>query len=125
AQWASLQLALIDYFHSDPKIRNPSRVMRIPYFDHLSEDIGGCVVRQRVLLVHFDPKQRYSIDQILQAFSPSCKPSCQSGVTNNTSFLNWSDLNAELRRRLLSHSTCKIDQDGQWAHCKGICHNGK
>ena len=52
-------------------------------------------------------------------------PSCQSGLTTNTNFLNWNDLNAELRRRLLSHSTCKIDQDGQWAHCKGICHNGK
>src|SRR5258706_5412612 len=80
-QWASLQLTLIDYFHSDPKIRNPSRVMRIPYFDHLFEDTSGCVVRQRVLLVHFHPEQRYSIDQILQAFSPSCEPSDQSGLT--------------------------------------------
>lgn len=124
-EWASLQLALIDYFHGDSKIRNPSRVMRLPYFDHLSEGTNGCVVRQRVLLVQFHPEQRYSVDQILQAFSPSCEPSCQSSVTTSTTFMNWSDLNAELRRRLLSHSTCKIDQHGQWAHCKGICHNGK
>lgn len=83
------------------------------------------MVRQCVLLVHFHPEQRYSIDHILQAFSPRCEPSCQTSLTTNTSFLNWSDLNAELRRRFLSHSTCRIDQDGQWAHCKGICHNGK
>jgi AAA domain len=125
-QWVSLQEALIDYFRSDPKIRNPSRVMRLPYFDHLSEGTNGCVVRQRVLLVQFHPEQRYSVDQILQAFSPpSSEPSRQSSVTTVTTFMNWSDLNAELRRRLLSHSTCKIDQNGQWAHCKGICHNGK
>lgn len=124
-QWVSLQQGLIDYFRSDPKIRNPSRVMRLPYFDHLSEDTSGSVVRQRVHLAHFYPEQRYTIDQIQKVFPPNREPGSKSGLATETTFLSWSELSTELTRRFLSHPTCKIDRDGKWAHCKGVCHNGK
>ncbi len=124
-QWLSAQQSLIDYFQGDPKIRNPSRVMRLPYFDHLSKDTGGGIFRQRVRLVHFDPKQRYTVDQIQKAFPPNLEAVSQPGCKAEKTFASWSDLNTELRRRVLSHSTCKIDREGKWAHCKGICHNGK
>lgn len=38
-------------------------------------------------------------------------------------FSTIEELNAELKRRIMSHDTAKMQNDGWW-HCKGICHNG-
>jgi hypothetical protein len=123
--WASLQQQLIVCFKSDPKIKNPSRVMRLPHFDHLSQDGNGHLTQQCVRLVHFDPERRYTIDEIKQAFPPVLQVSSNHHWESEAGFATWNDLNAELRRRFLAHPTCKVDRNGEWAHGKGICHNGK
>lgn len=54
-RWAPLQLRLINYFGSDPTIKNPSRVMRVPGFYHCKQE-----PRVMVKWIHFNGKKRYS-----------------------------------------------------------------
>lgn len=123
-QWREVQLRLIAYFKSDPKIKNPSRVMRVPGFDHVSAD-GS---RVKVQGVQFEPSARFTVEQMLAAFppvqelTPATKPS-KTEVTCNESFATWDELNTEARRRMLAHPTCK--EKGGWARLRGICHNGE
>ena len=119
--WRDVQARLIAYFDGDIKIKNPSRVMRLPFFNHLSAS-GEKV---RVEIGEFNPEQRYTPIQMVAAF-PSVEIKDGKGKETYTPSLNnletWDALNSELRRRMLSHSSCRIR--GQWAHLRGVCHNG-
>jgi hypothetical protein len=67
-EWRGVQEALIAYFQSDPKIKDPSRVMRLPHFHHIAIAEGGQRQYQRVKLVAFAAEQRYSVAQMQEAF---------------------------------------------------------
>jgi hypothetical protein len=67
--WVSMHLRLIHHFRSDPSIKNPSRVMRLPGFDHLRVEKGQ-YIRHPVRLVFIDPKLRYSLAELREAFPP-------------------------------------------------------
>src|SRR5262245_32835778 len=67
ADWREVQHRLIAYFDGDNKIKNPSRVMRVPHFDHLSAD-GS---RKRVGVVVFEPDRKYTLATLLAAFPPA------------------------------------------------------
>lgn len=63
-----LQKRLIQYFGSDPSIKNESRVMRLYGFDHMKAD------PVRVTLIKFDPGIRYSqqqLSEVLPALDPA------------------------------------------------------
>jgi hypothetical protein len=47
----------------------------------------------------------------------------QSFAKSEDDFSTFEELNAELKRRIMSHDTAKMQNDGWW-HCKGICHDG-
>lgn len=68
--WQRVQRELIEYFNSDSAIKNPSRLMRLPGFDHLMSDPEnpGCYLRKVVNVVHFEPERRYSISELMTAF---------------------------------------------------------
>jgi hypothetical protein len=127
-EWRNVQERLIDYFHSDEKIKNPSRVMRLPYFDHVSYD------REKenysfkpVALVKFEKDLRFTVDQMREAF-PAASESAASDHAANTSapdLTTWDALNAEARRRIRRlKPTPKLTGDGVWLHATGICHGG-
>lgn len=125
AEWRELQARLLVHFGGDPKIKNPSRVMRLPYFNHVSLNGDGNLHFKRVELVEFEPARRYSVEELLQAFPVSEAVGTTAEAWPNTGkYETWDELNAELRRRIASHSTAKKRLDG-WIHCKGLCHGGK
>lgn len=53
AEWRDIQLRVIAYFDGDPKNKNPSRVMRLPNFDHLHIN-GTSLERKRITIHTFD-----------------------------------------------------------------------
>jgi hypothetical protein len=127
-QWRQIQAGLLAYFGGDPKIKNPSRVMRLPYFNHVSLNGDGGLHFKRVELVQFEPASRYSADELLGFFPVSNSESeleSKARVVHTIgSYQTWDELNSELRRQIASHKTATKRPDG-WIHCKGICHQGK
>ncbi|MCA1628025.1 MAG: phage/plasmid primase, P4 family [Acidobacteria bacterium] len=69
AEWCEMQHRLIAHFDGDKSIDNPSRVMRLPFFDHLSFDAEtGQTERVQVELQYFDPTRHYTLEQMRAAF---------------------------------------------------------
>jgi hypothetical protein len=127
-EWRDVQQRLIDYFHSDESIRNPSRVMRLPYFDHISYDSEKETYSCKpVSLVKFKKDWRYTVGQMQEAFAAAFE-SDAGDPTANTSTLDlttWDALNTEARRRIRALKPSTITADGIWLHTKGLCHKGE
>lgn len=127
-EWRDVQQRLIEYFHSDNSINNPSRVMRLPYFNHVSYDTETAThCFKPVSLVKFDKNLRYTVGQMREAF-PATFESAGSDHTANTptpDFTTWDELNAEARRRIRALNPRTLAADGKWFHTKGLCHNGE
>lgn len=70
--WRDLQERLIAYFDGDKSIKNPSRVMRLPFFMHLTYNpqATGSYDCKPVQIVQFNPERLYSIDRLRKAFPP-------------------------------------------------------
>lgn len=68
--WRLVQKGLIDRFSGDKVIKNPSRLMRLPFFLHLkyNENIVSKYEAKRVEVVQFDSTRRYSIEDLKQTF---------------------------------------------------------
>jgi hypothetical protein len=68
--WCDIQNRLIGYFDGDKSIKNPSRVMRVPTFWHLTyaPESTGKYDFKTVIVVQFDPAIRYSIDELQATF---------------------------------------------------------
>jgi hypothetical protein len=126
-QWRDIQARLIAYFDSDPNIKNPSRLMRLPFFQHLSMNGNATLRRKRVELVQFEPSLRYTVADLLAAFPPlQSKEGNRSKPNGETKseYATWDALRAECGRRLMAHSSAHRNRNGNW-DCQGVCHNGK
>ncbi len=131
-EWREVQERLIAYFHGDAKIKNPSRVMRLPFFNHLHyAPETGEMEAKRVEVAVFDAERRYTLADMQAAFpapAPSTPPNASSeDAASNThapddaSFATWDELNAELKRRIMRQAK----QNGRDIfEMRGICHNG-
>jgi hypothetical protein len=134
ADWRDIQQRLIAYFDGDPQNSNPSRCMRLPGYNHVTYNGVDDFSYKPVEVVAFDPSRRYSVADMQAAF-PALEPkaknqnpkekSVKDAPSSSTSsqFYSWDELNAELKRLIMSHPTAQMQTDGWW-HCKGICHNG-
>lgn len=136
-EWREVQQRLIDFLKSDPKIKNPSRVMRVPYFNYVkyNAEVGSteyCPVR----LVEFEPTRRYTVAEMRESFpapavlesTPTPSPEVSASATAYTEVdavdaTPWDKLNAELRRRIAAHPTARRNGRGNY-DCQGICHDG-
>lgn len=122
--WRDIQLRLIAYFDGDRKIKNSSRVMRLPFFQHLSVTEAGETARVRVNLSHFDAGVRFTPDEMRDAYAapeasvPTLQVSAPYGANG---FASWEELNAELKRRIMAQA--KINNRGIF-EMRGICHAG-
>jgi hypothetical protein len=69
--WCEIQQRIITFFQGDKANKNPSRVMRLPNFDHIhfNERTGGAE-RKRVELVAFDATHRFTAEELLAVFPP-------------------------------------------------------
>jgi hypothetical protein len=78
--WYEIQRRLIAFFHGDKANKNLSRVMRLPYFDHLFyEKETGSTERRSVELVSFNASCRYSVNDLLAAFPSTVLPQIPKG----------------------------------------------
>ncbi|MDQ3753181.1 MAG: hypothetical protein M3371_00440 [Acidobacteriota bacterium] len=128
AQWRDIQLRLIAYFGGDKSIKNPSRVMRLPFFDHVHYDEEtGALSFERVELVEFAPERRYTLAEMQAAFPPVDEPApaqetrADESSQSATEFASWDELHAEAARRIRLSAKARTDRKG-WTHAPGICH---
>ncbi|MGI9036366.1 MAG: primase C-terminal domain-containing protein [Pyrinomonadaceae bacterium] len=79
-EWRDVQKRLIANFDGDKSIKNPSRVMRLPFFMHLTynEQATGKYDFKPVELVQFYPERRYSIAELTEAFPAAEKSADES-----------------------------------------------
>lgn len=71
-KWVEIQLRLIAFFHGDKANKNPSRVMRLPYFGHISyNETTGELEHKRVELSAFNGARRYTAEELLTAYPPT------------------------------------------------------
>lgn len=73
-RFRGIQKQLIAKFHSDKAIKNESRVMRVPHFNHCKGD------PVRVEVIHFEPELRYTQDEISSVL-PEIKDNDAEGRT--------------------------------------------
>jgi hypothetical protein len=126
-QWREIQSRIIAYFGSDPALKNPSRVMRLPGFNHVRINAEGELSFKRVELRQFERDRRYSAKELLAAF-PSVQfvpkweypqdPGGQ-GQWRRKDENRW-----ELAiSRIKSLPDYTVRKNG-WGHAQGICHKG-
>ncbi len=121
-QWRDIQNRLIHYFKSDPKIKNPSRVMRLPYFDHVSLGESG-LVRKLVTVTQFHQFVRRSAKEMQDGFPAVPVVTQKLRIAELDKLDGWDALNERTRQAIKSHST--YHEYGDYGHCQGVCHGGK
>lgn len=128
AEWRDMQARLIAYFGGDEKIKNPARVMRLPYFNHLRYNVETRAHEtKRVELVVFAPERRYTLSAMRAAFpepAPQVEPLPNPPTSNNgyaVAFASWDELHSESARRIRQSPKAQTDRRG-WTHAPGICH---
>lgn len=121
-EFEDLQQGLIKFFGSDPAISNPSRVMRVPMFNHVSWNDG--YVYQKVTPHTFRPDYRYSLAELKEAF-PYTRPEPPLRVYErpNGAMETLDDVKAELRARIMQLPSWR--SHGKWGSANGVCHNGE
>jgi hypothetical protein len=129
ATWREMQERLIDRFAGDKSIKNPSRVMRLPFFEHVSYDeTSQAHAFKRVELVEFAPERRYTLAQMQAAFPASESHQQANEATqpeaHGLDFTTWNGLHGEVVRRIQALPTARTGSSG-WLHAKAVCHDGK
>lgn len=77
-RFRSIQEKMIQKFGSDPRIKNESRLMRLPNYDHCKLD------PVRVEVIHFNPEIKYTQDQIEKVLPELEKQKSDANKVNAT-----------------------------------------
>lgn len=118
SEFITLQKGLIKHFESDGKICNPSRVMRVPYFNHLSI-VDGETIRIPIR-VQAAQGFTYSYAEIFNEFPfEHPKPKTYPKAYKHTS----NEAGEELVRRI--KGSAQYHTSGEYGYTQGICHEGK
>ncbi len=111
-EWVEVQRRLIHYFGSDAKIKNPSRVMRLPGFNHVSYDKQDSILfYKRVEVKEFFPEKRFSAAEMRAGFPPvpESKQAAKDGARetpeqSTDEYKSWTPLHEELARRVIAEA---------------------
>jgi len=116
-----IQYGLINGLKSDPAIKNPNRLMRLPFFNHVSFDSGEYLYK--TVKVHtFNADTRFTVSEMDDAFPYSeLKQPAYKKVDFPQN--DQESVMQELRWRIMQHSTYR--KSGEWGNMQGICHSGK
>ncbi len=116
--WREIQARLIAYFDGDTQNKNPSRCMRVPFFNHVSFD-GSEPQYKTVEIVAFDSSQRFTVEKMKSSFPAAeiCDESqkrdeCDECDDLNPTYEHWEALNAELGRRIMQAG--KLNNQGKY-----------
>lgn len=117
-----LQQGLIAFYESDRSIKNLSRVMRVPFFNHVSWADGFHY--QQIKLHTFRPDWRYSLAELREGFPYAPAPEYIQQFSKPSGRLETlEDVKAELRARIMATKSWKAH--GKWGSANGLCHNGE
>jgi twinkle protein len=119
AEWRDVQARLIAAYRSDSKIKNPSRVMRLPGFDHITAEGERTPVR----VVWFADSRTVTVDRMRAAFPAAIRAVASTAPRPAGEYRTWEELSAEARHRILAIQGCRVT--GEWAHARGVCHDGQ
>jgi hypothetical protein len=125
-EFDSIQQQLIRYFKSDPKIKDRSRVMRLPGFNHVS-CTAGLLSYKPVTLAAFDSSRRFTTAEMRAAFPavPDAEPKSQRPPKTILDLTgDFEDFKRELGARISAHQTARRNGRGNW-DCRAVCHNGR
>lgn len=126
-EFDEIQRRLIHYFKSDPKIKDRSRVMRLPGFNHVTFEAGGFLTFKPVEVVAFDPERKFTAAEMLAAFPavPDEKPRRPPRVKSLGELTgDFEAYKRELGARIAAHRTARRNGAGNW-DCQALCHSGK
>lgn len=117
-----IQQGLIAFYSSDKSIKNLSRVMRVPLFNHVSWADGW---HYKPITVHtFQPQWTYSLAELREGFPYKPTPEHIQQYDKPTGRLETlDDVKAELRARIMATKSWKAH--GKWGSANGLCHNGE
>lgn len=117
----NLQQGLIKFYNSDKSIKNLSRVMRVPHFNHVSYDNGYNY--QRINCHTFRPDFVYSLAELREGFPYTPPKRHVEQYTPSGRMETLDDVKAELRRRIMDMESWRTH--GKWGSANGRCHNGE
>lgn len=117
-----LQQGLIKFYNSDKSIKNLSRVMRLPFFNHVRFD--GEYKYQKITAHTMNTHFTYSLAELKAGF-PYTPPKQQEPTFAQPSgrLETLDDVKAELRSRIMQMDSWKAH--GKWGSANGRCHNGE
>ena len=118
-QFKSIQLGIIKLLGSDPAIKNPSRVMRLPFFNHVAYD--GGYQYQKITCHTFRPDLRYSLAELTEGFP--YKPKQYHYQPMYSPDISLEAVKAELRTRVMNTETFR--RHGKWGSANARCHGGE
>lgn len=119
----SIQRGLINYFHSDKAIKNQNRVMRLPFFNHVSFELGEYLYKS--VSIHTFHQTRYLCEELKGYFSAPVEPTCTPVHFEKTVGDEWQEIFNELRSRLRALPSYHREHGANLASAQGICHNGE
>lgn len=119
AEFYVLQKGLIQFFNSDAGIHNASRLMRLPFFNHLQYENGKLEKKQ--VLINSYSDTRFSFSELANTY-PFELPN-----TKKPTFKPFQDTADEARKEIISRieQTEKFHRFGKFGYTNGVCHNGK
>jgi hypothetical protein len=121
-----IQRRLIHYFKSDPKIKDRSRVMRVPGFNHVAYN-AGLLSYKPVTVAAFDPSRRFTAAEMLAAFpaATEAKPKLERLPKTTIDMTgDFETYKREIGSCIRNHATARRNGRGNW-DCRAVCHNGK
>lgn len=121
AEFLVLQKGLIQYFKSDAGIHNPSRLMRLPFFNHLQISDSGVLEKKRVEL-HSEAKPRFNFAELHEAYPFEFPKPKQEKFNHFKSNGKLDEARQEVVHRIENSS--KFRRVGSFGYTSGICHNG-
>src|SRR2546423_1437904 len=98
-EWCDIQRRLISFFQGDKPINHPARVMRLPYFQHLTyNEADGTLIKKQVEIVEFSPEHRFTVAEMLSAF-PAVEVKQNAGDTSQVIDERHADLKQLIREQ--------------------------
>jgi len=125
-EFDEIQRRIIHFYGSDPKIKDRSRVMRVPGFNHVAYN-AGLLSYKPVTIAAFDPSRRFTAAEMLAAFPAAASPTPKPQRAPKTIIELTGDFESykrEIGARLSTHATARRNGRGNW-DCRAVCHNGK
>jgi P4 family phage/plasmid primase-like protien len=104
AEWRDIQQRFIAAYRCDVRIKNPSRVMRVPFFSHITfNEENSNLSYKTVELVEFDAERRYTAAQ-MREFLPELppEPDRPKYAPSDEKYLAWDELKRECGRRIIA-----------------------